>query len=68
MDMTFQVRITTRTGQAKFQKDAITGNARTFETRERAQKAADSSFALARCDWKNEGRRLSKLEVVEVAA
>jgi hypothetical protein len=66
--MTFQVRITTRTGQVKFQKDAITGKGRTFETRERAQQAADSSFHLARCDWKNNGRRLSKYEVIEVGA
>ena len=66
--MSFQVRITTRTGQVKIQKDAITGKARTYETRERAQNSADSSFALARCDWKNQGRRLSKYEVVEVGA
>jgi len=66
--MAFQIRITTRTGQIKMQKDAITGQVRSFETRERAQKAADGSFALARCDWKNQGRRLAKFEVIEVAA
>lgn len=65
--MAYQIKITTRTGQVKIQKDAITGKARVFETIERAQKAADSSFALARCDWKNAGRRLPRFEVVAVA-
>ncbi len=64
---TFQIEVTTRTGAKKIMKDAITMRPRSFETMEDAQAFADSSFALARCDWKK-GRRLPRFRVIEMTA
>ena len=57
----------TRQGTTKVLKDAITTKARTYDTVEAAQAAADSHVALWRCDWKNQGRRLSTYRFVKAA-
>lgn len=49
----------------KFLKDGITQKVRVYDTREDAQTFADSCFANDRADWKYQGRRLPKFEVVE---
>ncbi len=66
--MTIQIEVTTRTGEKKIIRDAITLRPRSYETMQDAQAAADSHFALARCDWKNQGRRLPRYRFIETAA
>ena len=65
--MTYQI---TRTHQNRTSvlKNGIDRKPFSFATREDAQAFADSCFASARCDDKNQGRRLPKYEVVEEAA
>lgn len=64
-EMTFQI---TRTHQNRtvILKDGITRKVLNFKTREDAQVFADSCFANARCEDKNQGRRLPQYNVVEV--
>lgn len=64
--MTFQVTRTAN-GSKKVLKNGVTLKAMTFDTHEDAQAFADSCFANARADWKNEGRKLPKYEVTEAA-
>lgn len=65
--MTYQIEVTRR-GSTKILKDAVTCKPLSYETIESAKRAADSHFALARCDWKNEGRKLPTYRFIETAA
>jgi hypothetical protein len=65
--MTFQIQVTRR-NETKLVKNAIDMKVMNFETRDHAEHFANSMFQNARCDWKNQGRRLPKFEVVEVGA
>lgn len=47
-----------RNGETKALKDGITRQVRVWDSREDAQTFADSCFANARADYKNQGRRL----------
>jgi hypothetical protein len=64
--MTIQIEVT-RQGSKKIIKDAITGQPRSYDTIQEAQAAADSHFALWRCDYKTQGRRAPTYRFVETA-
>lgn len=63
--MAYQIEVTTRTGQKKILRDAITTRPRSYETLEDAQISAASHFAFARADWKNQGRRLPTYRFIQ---
>ena len=50
-------------GNKRVIKDKLTMQPKRFETAELAQKFADGMVALARCDWKMEGRALPRFTV-----
>ncbi len=62
--MTFQIA-RTHQNRTAILKNGITRKVMTFAAREDAQAFADSCFANARCDDKNQGRRLPQYRVVE---
>jgi hypothetical protein len=59
----FKVIIKRRNGETKALKDGITRKVMVWDSREDAQAFADSCFANARCDYKNQGRRLPTYSV-----
>ena len=62
--MTYQIEVT-RQGAKKIIKDAVTCQPRVYSSIEDAQKAADSHFALWRCDYKTQGRRAPSYRFIE---
>ena len=65
MNTGFKIVIT-KAGHTTVVKDAISRRVMTWESQSDAETFAHSMFALARCDWKNEGRLLPRFAVVPV--